>query len=106
MSPWDWTLSTTIATIALVFMAIGWVITAIRDKKIAKTAEKRHNEQLATLKDQLQAERDSATALRAQAESSAAATEAALEQVRQLQEANRIAMAANLPDKALWGDAE
>ncbi|PKU90112.1 hypothetical protein CQR48_0966 [Bifidobacterium thermophilum] len=106
MGPWDWTLSTTIATIALAFTAIGWVITAIKDKKTAKTTEKRHNEQLATLKDQLQTERDSATALRAQAESSATAAKAAQEQVRQLQEANRIAMAANPPDKAPWGDAE
>lgn len=106
MGPWDWTLSTIIATIALAFTAIGWGITDVKDKKAAKTAEKRHNEQIAALKDQLQAERDSATALRAQAESSAAAAEASQEQVRQLQEANRLAMAANPPDKAPWGDAE
>ena len=110
MNAWAWTLPTALTAIGFcittLIAAIGWGITHIRDKKTAKTAENRFNEQIATLKAQLKVEQDSAEALRAQASSSAAAAAAAQEQVRQLQEANRIATAANPPDKAPCGDAE
>ena len=74
MNAWAWTLPTALTAIGFcittLIAAIGWGITHIRDKKTAKTAENRFNEQIATLKAQLKVEQDSAEALRAQASSS------------------------------------
>ncbi|MFT8787412.1 MAG: hypothetical protein ABF806_02505 [Bifidobacterium psychraerophilum] len=105
--PWDWSLSTILVVIGLavtlVIAIIGWIITAIHAKKDAqkesgRTArasaetERRHQEQLSLLNERLQTSQDSAKALR--------------EQVKQLEESNRLFAAANPEEKAPWGDSE
>jgi hypothetical protein len=50
--------------------------------------------------------RDSLLSLREQVKSSTATANALQEQVKQLEKANHIAMAANPPEKAPWGDAK
>ena len=94
------------AVVALVGWAgtgITWIVQTVsnrrktkrekteRDKALQEERD-RFNQQIDTLKAQLQAERDSAEALR--------------KHVQLLEESNRIARAANPPDKAPWGDAE
>lgn len=105
--PWDWSLSTILVVIGLavtlVIAIIGWIITAIHAKKDAqkesgRTArasaetERRHQEQLSLLNERLQTSQDSAKALR--------------EQVKQLEESNRLFADANPAEKAPWGDSE
>lgn len=88
MDPWAWTLSSTLVVIGwavtLAPTITGWVITARKDRKAAENAARKRDEDAArdretidTLKAQLRAAQESASALR--------------EQVEQLREANRIA---------------
>lgn len=102
MDPWAWTLSSTLVVIGwvvtLASTITGWVITARKDRKAAENAARKRDEDAArdretidTLKAQLRAAQESASALR--------------EQVEQLREANRLAEKANPANVDPWSAA-